>query len=270
MESKAENNLPYALITGASSGIGEAMARYAAQEGFNVGLCARRVERLESIAHELKTQYHVQADVFVTDLSKVGAAANLLKRVEDLGRSVDVLVNNAGASVAPVFSHTDIERQKAFLELTVSTPVTLSHGVLPYMMQRDWGRIINISSIMALSSGGKGHTLYPAGKSFLLKMSQSMNAEMGSKNIHISAVLPGVVSTDFQVTNGGKPVAPSRFSQTAQQVAEEAWRRNERGVEIIVPGLSAKIGAAFLRYTPERLMRLLTRPVAAKYYEDNQ
>ena len=138
------------------------------------------------------------------------------------------------------------------------------------MLEQGRGRIINISSITALSSGGKGHTLYPAGKAFLVKFSQSLSAEYGERGIVTTAVMPGFVKTEFQAANGMDDKmqggATSRFQQSAEDVAREVWRRNQQGVELVAPGIAAKIGAACLRYLPERLVRMVTRRAAEKYY----
>lgn len=256
----------YALITGASSGIGEAMAFYAAKKGFHVGLTARRAERLNNLAQKIRHQYDVEVDVFPMDLSLHDSAETLITQVFGAGRHIDVLVNNAGMTIPRTFASTAIENQATFLNLTIRTPVVLTHAALKGMSKRGWGRIINVSSVMALSSGGKGHTLYPGGKAFLLKFSQSLNAELKGQYINVSAVLPGVVSTNFQRSNGAKEVQSHRFSQTAEQVARIAWTKNDKGQEIIVPGFSAKIAAVLFSYMPERIVRFITRPVAEKYY----
>lgn len=257
----------YALVTGASSGIGAAMARLAVAKGCDVGLVARRAERLETLARELRG-HGARADVFTADLSRPGAAQALARAVEAAGAEVAILVNNAGATITKSFAATTLEEQNAFLELTVATPAALSHEFLPAMLKRGFGRIINISSIAALSSGARGNTLYPAGKSFLLKFSQSLNAEVKRSGVHVTAVLPGFVATEFQAANnipmdGG---APRRFSQTPEEVAREAWSRNERGHEIVVPGGLPKAAAALMRVLPEPWMRALTRAAAEKYY----
>lgn len=260
---------PYAFITGASSGIGAAFARLAARKGFDVGITARRAEKLESLADELRRAHGVDADVFPADLSAPGSARQLIDAVRAANRRPDVLVNNAGATVAKGFAQTTFAEQEAFIDLTLMAPVALAHAFLPAMINKGRGRIINIGSITALSSGGKGHTLYPAAKSFLLKFSQSLNAETAGKGVFVSAVLPLFVATEFQSANGMAETmkgATRGLAQTAEEVAEEAWRRNNRGVEIIVPGGPPKLAAACMRYLPERLVRALTRPAAAKYY----
>jgi uncharacterized protein len=256
----------YALVTGASSGIGAAMARLLAGQGFDLGLAARRAERLEALADELRAA-GASADVFAADLSEAGAAQRLAAHVLAARPGVDVLVNNAGATVTKGFAGTSAAEQIAFLELTVVTPAALAHALLPHMLAQGWGRIVNISSIAALSSGGKGNTLYPAGKSFLLKFSQSLNAEVRARGINVTAVLPGFVATEFQAANNiPSEESTHRFAQTPEEVAAEAWARNEKGHEIVVPGGLPKFAAALMRVLPEPWMRALTRRAAEKYY----
>jgi short-subunit dehydrogenase len=164
---------------------------------------------------------------------------------------------------------TPLKRQLSYIELSVTGPVALSHHVLPRMIERGFGRIINISSIAAFSSGGKGHTLYPASKSFLVKFSQSLNAEVSSKGVFVTAVCPGFVDTEFQHANNmaDKMASTPKFlKQTADEVAEESWERNDRGVEVVVPGLLPKIAAAALKHLPEQIITPITRSAAEKYY----
>jgi short-subunit dehydrogenase len=257
----------YALITGASSGIGAAMATIAASRGCDLALVARRKDRLETVAAKLK-EFGAQVDLFVTDLAQIGSATALANTVRETQRPVDILINNAGSTVVESFMRSSLEQQRAFIELTINTPTILTHAFLPHMVTQRFGRIINISSVAALSSGGKGNTLYPAGKSFLLKFSQSLNAEVKDCGVYVTAVLPGFVATEFQQANnipmdGG---APRNFSQTAEEVAREAWARNRKGHEIVVPGGPPKLAAALMRYLPETWMRALTRAAAEKYY----
>lgn len=259
----------YALITGASSGIGAATAHVAADAGCSIGLVARRGDRMEALAEAFRAR-KVEVDVFVADLSAPGSAAELAQRVLERGRSIDILINNAGATLVRSFVNATLSQQQAFLELTINTPVALAHAFLPRMLERGFGRIINISSIAALSSGAKGNTLYPAGKSFLLKFSQSLNAEVKSRGVHVTAVLPGFVATEFQHANNipMEGDATRLFSQTPEEVAREAWARNDKGHEIVVPGGPPKLAAALMRALPEPWMRALTRRAAEKYYVD--
>ncbi len=258
----------YALVTGASSGIGASFARLAVGQGYDVGLVARRQPELDALATEL-CALGAQADVFVTDLSHAGAAAILAAEVLQKHSHVDMLINNAGFTLPKGFAGTTMEQQRAFIELTIATPTSLAHAFLPGMLGQTWGRIINVSSLAALSSGGKGNTLYPAGKSFLLKFSQSLSAEVKGRGIHVTAVLPGIVATEFQAANGipidGKS-GSGRMAQSPDAVAHEAWSRNQDGDEIVVPSMLPKLVAALMRFLPEPMMRTLTRAAAEKYY----
>lgn len=257
----------YAIVTGASSGIGEAMARLIVNNGFDIGLVARRGDRLLALATALAAR-GAEVDVFPADLSSPRAGEQMATLVSEKKRQVSVLVNNAGATLARSFSATTLSEQQAFVELTVQTPVALTHAFLPFMLSAGYGRVLNIASITALSSGGKGNTLYPAGKSFLLKFSQSLAAEVKARGVLVTAVLPGFVATDFQYANGlvrGRGGA-ERFAQCPEDVVREAWSRNAKGHEVVVPGMAAKGAAALMRFLPEPFMRSLTRAAAEKYY----
>ena len=259
----------FALITGASSGIGAAFAHVAAAKGFDLALVARREDRLQSLAVELISKYGVSVRFRSTDLCDPQAPDAICNWIMADERSVDVLVNNAGYSIPQSFAATPLERQLKYIELSVTGPVALSRHVLPGMISRGWGRIINISSITAFSSGGKGHTLYPASKSFVVKFSQSLNAEVAEKGVFVTAVCPGFVDTEFQQANNmsDKMASTPKFlKQTPEEVAEEAWLRNDRGVEVVVPGLLPKFAAATMKLVPEQILTPLTRSAAAKYY----
>ncbi len=258
-----------ALITGASSGIGAAFARLAAAKGFDVALVARREERLEQLARELAAKYDITARFRSTDLCDPEAPNAVCNWLKSASRGVDILINNAGYSIPQPFAATPLERQLNYIELSVTGPVALSRHVLPDMIARGFGRIINISSITAFSSGGKGHTLYPASKSFIVKFSQSLNAEVAAKGVFVTAVCPGFVDTEFQQANNmaDKMTSTPKFlKQTAEEVAKEAWERNDRGVEVVVPGLLPKIAAATLKLVPEQIVTPITRSAAEKYY----
>lgn len=261
-----ENSPKLALITGASSGIGEAFARLAASKGYDLALVARRETRLQELAGQLKD---VTSYIWPVDLCANNAHADIVERIVGAGRTVDVLVNNAGYSIPPAFAVTPLADQLKYIELAIAGPVALTHYCVQGMLKKRWGRIINISSITAFSTGGKGHTLYPASKSFVVKFSQSLNAEIAEKGVHVTAVCPGFVDTEFQQANNmadKMASTPKYLMQTAREVAEEAWRRNDRGVEVVVPGFLPKIAATAMKIIPEQITTPLTRRAAAKYY----
>lgn len=256
-----------ALITGASSGIGAAFARFAAAQGCDVALVARRTHVLAALAKEIEAAHGVRAKVIGADLSGPQAIEGVLAQAGD----VDILINNAGYSIPPLFEKTQWLQQRAFLEITVMTPAALAHAVLPGMLARGFGRIINVASAAAFSSGAAGHTLYPGAKSFLVKFSQSLSAEVRARGVLVSALSPGFVQTGFHEANGTQAQmakAPRHFWQSPEQVVEEAWARNAKGVEIIVPGLHNKIAIALLRHLPEAFTQGMVRAQAEKYRVD--
>ena len=166
-----------ALVTGASAGIGAAFARIFASHGYDVALTARRTERLETLAEEIRLRYGVETLTVAADLAKPGAVATILEHLAANGREVDALVNNAGYGLPGAYSETRWEDQAAFLQVMVTAPCELAHKVLPGMVERRFGRIVNVASLAGLVPGSAGHTLYGASKAFLVRFSQSLHLE---------------------------------------------------------------------------------------------
>jgi short-subunit dehydrogenase len=145
-----------ALITGASAGIGAAFARHLAAEDYDVLLVARRAERLEELATQLHQQHGVRAEVFAADLTHPGAPAAIMTRATELDLHIDVLINNAGLSASAKFSDTPWDSVAGEIQLMVTAVTELMHRAVPGMKQRGWGRIINLSSLAAMSPPGEG------------------------------------------------------------------------------------------------------------------
>jgi hypothetical protein len=257
-----------ALVTGASAGIGEAFARAYAARGFDLALVARRAERLEALAAELQAAHGVQTLVIPADLAIWDAHVPVLDAVAKAGRQVDVLVNNAGFGIAQSFNGVPWERQRDFLMTLVVSACGLAYGAIPGMSERRWGRIVNVASLAAFSPGAAGHTLYPAAKSFALKFSQSLDAELRDKGIKVTAICPGFTRTEFAEANGTQHLmdqAPRHFWQTSAEVAEAAIAANEAGKVVVVPGWHNKLAAALMQALPDSLLSALIRRGAAKY-----
>lgn len=243
-----------ALITGASAGLGRAFAeRYAAQ-GADVVLVARRKEKLEEIAHSLEASSGIKAFVIVQDLSTQDAHTAIMNQMSVLGRDVDVLVNNAGFSIPAEFSETDWARQQAFIGTLVNAVASLSHAALPGMLARDWGRIVNVSSMLAYAPGGVGHTLYPAAKAFVLRFSQSLAHELRGTGVHCTATCPGTTATDFKRASGigdGSDVKPGLFVESAEKVVHGTMRASERGKSVHVSGWHNKVAVSAMQLLPD-------------------
>ncbi len=161
------------------------------------------------------------------------------------------------------------ERQRAFLMTLVVNACGLAYGVIPGMVERGRGAIVNVGSMAAFAPGVAGHSLYPGAKSLTVKWSQSLAAELKGTGVKVTVTCPGFTLTEFAEANGTKAVmdeAPRRFFQTPEQVAATTLKANDRGQVVVVPGLHNKIAATMLRYLPESLLIAILSPASAKYH----
>lgn len=264
----AQSSLGRVLVTGASAGLGEAFARAYAKRGRDLVLVARRVERLERLAGELKDAHGVDSLVVPADLSGFEAWRPIVDTLSGHGADVHTLVNNAGFGIPQDYLNAPWERQRDFLMTLVVNACGLAYALLPGMLEKRSGAVINIASMAAFSSGAAGNTLYPAAKSFMVKFSQSLSAEVKSCGVNVTAVSPGFVKTDFGKAAGIQDLMerePRLFWQSAETVAEAAIAANARGKALTVPGLHNKTAAAAMKYLPESLTGAMIRKGAAKY-----
>jgi len=259
---------PLAVITGASSGIGAAFARALARRGHDVALVARRIDRLEALAGELSRATGVEAFAIQSDLSVVDAQAPIMTALAARKRVVDVLVNNAGYSISNTYAATTWDAQRDFVMTTVMAVCALTHAVLPGMIARGDGRIINVGSMAALSPGGAGHTLYPAAKSFVVKFTLSLDAETRAAGVKCTCVIPGFTESEFTIANGTKAAmdaAPRAFVMTADAVVAAALRANDRSQTLAIPGFHNKLAAGLMKYLPDGVVIPILRRAAEKY-----
>jgi len=257
------------LITGASSGLGEAFARAYAARGRDLVVVARRLDRLEALSAELHAARGVAVLPLKIDLSVFGAESEVLRAVAAEGRTVDVLVNNAGFSIPQSYAAVRWAAQRDFLMTMVVSACGLAHGVLPPMIDRGRGSIINVASLAGFAPGASGHTLYPGAKSLAIKFSEALDAEYRACGVRVTAVCPGFTRTEFAAANGTQAImdaSPRMFFQTAEQVVAAAIHANDRGRVVVVPGWHNKVAAALLRYLPESLVKSVIRAGSAKYH----
>jgi uncharacterized protein len=261
-----------AVITGASAGIGTAFARAYAARGCDLCLVARRLDRLEALATELQATYGITAFCVQADLCDPSAPEAVATALADQGRHADILVNNAGYSLAHEFLATSAKQQSDFVQVLVTSVVTLTHALLPGMVARNYGRIINVASMVAFSPGAAGHTLYPAAKSFIVKMSQSLAAEVGHTGVHVTAICPGQTVSEFSQANGTQDLVAKAglYQQSAQAVVDVAIKGNEAGKEVVVSGWPNKIAVLMMKLLPDSLMAAIIRPQARKYTLNNK
>ncbi len=231
---------PTALITGASGGLGEEMARQLAPRGIHLLLVARREDKLQALAAELAEKHGIQTGVMALDLADPGAAAELEREAEFRRIDIDFLINNAGYGLYGEFAHSDRTEQLDMLQLNIVTLTELTHRFLPGMLSRGRGRIMNVASTAAFLPGPLMATYY-ASKAFVLSFSEGLAEELRGSGVAVTALCPGPVETGFQDRASlGESVmlsGPSRFSVlSAQDVARQGLEAMMRGDAVCIPG----------------------------------
>jgi short-subunit dehydrogenase len=256
------NQRPLALITGASAGLGAAFAKAYAARGHDLALVARRRERLEALGEQMEKAHGIRRQVIACDLGSAEACAMILDALGDRAGSVDVLVNNAGFGVAEDFDAASWERQREFLMTLVVNACGLTHAIIPGMKARRSGAIINVASLAGFAPGVAGHSLYPAAKSFAIKFSEALHAELKDYGVKVTASCPGFTRTEFHLVNGTQAkmeALPSFLWQTAEAVVRGTLQANDRNRTIYVPGLHNKLAAWALHYLPHDLVGSIVR-----------
>ena len=182
-----------ALITGATAGIGAAYAKLLAKEGFDLVLVARDLPRLKGVAKELSKLYKIKAETIKADLTKPAQLAKVEKRLANNSKPIEVLINNAGFGLKDSFLVSNLAKEQELLDVLVTAPMRLSHAVLPGMIKRNSGSIVNVSSVASFIAGGT----YSAAKSYLTVFSEYLHTELRDTNIKVSALCPGFTRTEF-------------------------------------------------------------------------
>jgi short-subunit dehydrogenase len=245
-----------ALITGASSGIGEAFADVFSAEGFDLVLTARREDRLRAVAERLTRQHGRRAVVIVADLAEPGACARICEELDARGIVVDALVNNAGYGVPGTFVKSDWECHQAQLQVMVMAVADLTRRLIPGMIERGYGRVVNVASLAGLMPAPGGHTLYAAAKAFVIKFSESLADEVRPHGVHVTAVCPGFTYSEFHDVTGTR----ARVNMLPKCLWLDAATVAEKGFEAVMAGRSIEITGRVNR-TIEALGRYLPRPV---------
>ena len=203
-----------------------------------------------------------------TDLATPGAVDVILASIAAAGATVDMLVNNAGYGLPGTWRSTTWEAQASAVQVMLTAPLELSHKLLPGMIDRRWGRIVNVASLAGFAPGGRGHTTYAAIKSALIKFSQSLNAELDGAGVHCTAVCPGLTYSEFHDVNGTRQqasLAPACFWQTAQEVAKAGYAASELNRAVVVTGAANKILAGLAKITPDPLAMEIAKGLQAKF-----
>jgi hypothetical protein len=244
-----------ALVTGASAGIGAAFARILASHGYDLALTARRIERLDALAEEIRLRYGVETLTVAADLAEPEAPGQILDHLTAHGRTVDALVNNAGYGLPGAYADTAWRDQAAFIQVMTTAPCELAHRTLSGMQQRGFGRIVNVASLAGLLPAAAGHTLYAATKAFLVKFSQSLHLEVAGDGVHVTALCPGFTYSEFHDVSGTRALVsaatPPWLWLGADEVAAAGYEAVEANRAVCVPGAPNKAIAALAKTIPD-------------------
>lgn len=249
-----------ALVTGASAGIGAAFARALGARGHDLALTARRGDRLEALAAELRLRHGIDVMTLTADLADRAAPEALTQALAAQGREVDILVNNAGYGLPGGFGANGWAEQAAVLQVMATAPTELAHRLAPGMQRRGYGRIINVASVAGMTPGGVG--LYGPVKRYLIGFSQSLHMECAAAGVHVTALCPGLTWSEFHDVNGMREpldrATPRWLWMTAEAVVEAGLAAVERNEPLCVPGMVNKVIAGLARHLPDRWIMALT------------
>lgn len=255
-----------ALITGASSGIGEAFARALARPGDSLILVARSKDKLEALAAKLRASHGVAVEVIAVDLSEAGCGAKLATEIARRGLRVDLLVNNAGFGAAGAFAKQAPERDAEMIRLNVAAVVELAHAFLPAMLERGRGGILNVASVAGFQPTPH-MAIYGATKAFVLSFSESLWAETRGRGVKVTALCPGPVDTPFFEATGNpelRKAVPKGMMMDADRVVAQALAALEAGRPVVVPGAANKLVTWAPRLLPRRWMTLASAAVMGR------
>ncbi len=250
-----------ALVTGATAGIGESFTRLLAAKGYDLVLVARDKKRLQERADSLSKKYKIEVEVLQADLSVPAQLAKVEKRLENPKKPIDVLINNAGFGIKDSFLRSNIADEILLIDVLAKAPMQLMHAVLPQMLARDSGTIINVSSVASFIAGGT----YSAAKSYLTVHTESLHTELSKTNLKISALCPGFTHTEFHQRGKMKMSGlPNFMWLEADQVVAKSWQAAMAGKAICIPGWQYKTLSTIARFGPRPLVRKLGIKVRAR------
>jgi len=251
---------PYALITGASSGIGLELANTFAKNGYNLVLVARSKDKLDAVAAECKTQHGTESLVIEADLSKMNSAQKIFETTKKAQINIDALVNNAGFGDFGEFSSRDWQKQSDMIHLNIHALTHLTHLYLPQMIEQKNGYILNVASIVAFFPGPL-MSVYFATKAFVLSFSEAISEELIGTGVSVTALCPGATESGFQkaaVLEESRMVK-NRKMPTAAEVAEYGYNAMIAKKVVAVPGLLNNLRVLSPRFLPRSTMRKIVK-----------
>ena len=242
-----------ALVTGATSGIGFAFAQVLANRGMDLVICGRDLNRLNQVAEDLADEAGANVEVLVADLSDRSQLELVTTRVAQ--PDVALVINNAGYGIAAPFITTDIEHEQAMLDVLVTAVMRITHSALPGLIERNFGGVINVSSVAGWLSSGT----YSAAKSYVTTFSESLATHLRDTDVHVMALCPGFTRTEFQTRAGmNTETIPEFLWLEAHQVVEDALADFASNKAVSVPGMQYKTLGIAAQYLPRPLVRLFS------------
>ena len=246
-----------ALITGASEGLGRDLAELFARDGHQLVLVARNEARLTELAANLRNQFHVETEVIVQDLSAPDASQHVFDRLQ--GKPIDFLINNAGFGTHGPFAESDVQSQLAMLQVNIVALTHLTRLILPQMLKRRSGRIMNMASVAGFLPGPL-MAVYYATKAYVISFSEALANEAARSGVTVTAVCPGPTKTEFQ-KRAGIEASPlfERNVMSSMDVARIGYKAMMRGKRVAVTGFANQFMAVGTKFMPTRLTAAIAR-----------
>lgn len=244
-----------ALITGASGGIGEELAKVFAARGFDLVLVARTEAKLTALGEALATQHGITATAITADLARTEAPGEVVADLAGRGIAVDVLVNNAGFAAYGAFQEIDLDQQLQLIRVNIAALTELTHRLLPGMIARRRGRILNVASTAAFMLGPL-MAVYYASKAYVLSFSEALNSELAGSGVTVTALCPGPTSSGFQTRAGMEEsrLVRGRAIMDVGTVAQAGYAGLMRGQPVVIPGRTNWLTTLMPRLLPRRVI----------------
>lgn len=254
-----------ALITGASSGIGREFAHIHAEKGGDLIIIARREDKLNELKEEIEKKYNVKVHVLAKDLGISGAGKEIYQEVKALGITVDYLINNAGFGGLGNFHERDIQQELSMIQLNVAALTEMTHYFLKDMVERNEGKILNVSSTASLMPGPL-QAVYYATKAYVTSFSNALTEELRNTNVTVTNLMPGATDTEFGKVSGMENTPLFKEAMSPRNVAEKGYRAMEKRKMNIIAGVKPmlRIMMAFVPLTPKRITLAFTRKLQEK------
>ena len=262
----------YALVTGASSGIGLEVSKNLASKGYNLVLTARRTDLLNDLANDIENQYGVNVDVISKDLSLYDSPKEIYEFCESKNYDINLLVNNAGYGIKTAFHNTSVEDEENFIRVLGTSVIMLTKLFLPKMIENGDGKIMIVSSVASFAAPSAIQPLYGPIKTFMNRFSDSININYKHKGITSTSVCPGFTVTGFHTASGVQEQmdrVPKFMVFSAERIAKEAVDATLAGKSLCVPTKTYKFLVFMLKNLPQSVLRLIGTGLAPGRYDRN-